>query len=373
MALQSAYGIGITESPTIEISQEVLRSILSRIEAELYSSEVYNRSLAGLQTILGEAAGNAQIMVKAVGREAIRLAFQQFAKTYKVVPVAPTEISNNQQEQQLSSPSSAVTEELSSCPVETLLDSNNLTTFQPDNLTTPTDNQQPTINNKSNNSPANSEEALPPLSSSSIDPIFPKPTKKLSKAQLAAQMAAQEREERLRQIGQELRQARHAQSLTMRQLHNLTLVPPHHIQALEIGRLDQLPEDIYVRGFIRRMGEALGLDGAAMAASLPAPDPVKTVVPSWYRPASASVFQLSTLHLYVGYAALVAGAVGGLAVTSNQSQSSATVEPLPDVPSNPSVSESQQIAKPAKPGLKLGKKGVAVGNDIAPPEAISSN
>jgi hypothetical protein len=365
MALQPAYGIGITESPTIEISQEVLRSILSRIEAELYSSEVYNRSLAGLQTILGEAAGNAQIMVKAVGREAIRLAFQQFAKTYKVVPVASTEISNNQQEQQLSSPSSVVTEELSSCPVETLLDSNN--------LTTPTDNQQRTTNNKPNNSPANSEEAVPPFSSSNIDPVFPKPTKKLSKAQLAAQMAAQEREERLRQIGQELRQARHAQSLTMRQIHNLTLVPPHHIQALEICRLDQLPEDIYVRGFIRRIGEALGLDGAAMAASLPAPDPVKTVVPSWYRPASASVFQLSTLHLYVGYAALVAGAVGGLAVTSNHSQSSATVDPLPDVPSNPSVSESQQIAKPAKPGLKLGKKGVAVGNDIAPPEAISSN
>ena len=365
MALQSAYGIGITESPTIEISQEVLRSILSRIEAELYSSEVYNRSLAGLQTILGEAAGNAQIMVKAVGREAIRLAFQQFAKTYKVVPVASTEISNNQQEQQLSSPSSVFTEELSSCQVETLLDSNK--------LTTPTDNQQPTTNNEPNNLPANSEQAAPPLSSSSIDPVFPKPTKKLSKAELAAQMAAQEREERLRQIGQELRQARHARSLTMRQLHNLTLVPPHHIQALEIGRLDQLPEDIYVRGFIRRMGEALGLDGAAMAASLPAPDPVKTVVPSWYRPTSASVFQLSTLHLYVGYAALVAGAVGGLAVTSNQSQSSATVDPLPDVPSNPSVSESQQIAKPAKPGLKLGKKGVAVGNDIAPPEAISSN
>lgn len=364
MALQSAYGSGITESPTIEISQEVLRSILSRIESELHSSEVYNRALAGLQTILGEAAGSAQIMVKAVGREAIRLAFQQFAKTYKVVPVTSPEIGNNQQEPQASSQ-----------PQESSVDSEQPSVNHPEstiNDLTLTNDQGRSMNA----SPADLVDIKPLPLPSSPDPVFPKPFKKLSKAELAAQIADEQRQECLRQIGQQLGQARHARSMTLRQLHNQTLVPLHHIQALEVGCFEHLPEDIYVRGFIRRMGVALGLDGAAMAASLPAPDPAKSVLPSWYRPKSVPGFgfQLNTVHLYVGYAALVAGAVGGLALMSNHSQSSASADSPPDVPNNSSASESHRPVKPAaKPGLKASQKGVAVGPDIAPPEAISRN
>ncbi|MBD1893729.1 helix-turn-helix domain-containing protein [Coleofasciculus sp. FACHB-129] len=364
MALQSAYGSGITESPTIEISQEVLRSILSRIESELHSSEVYNRALAGLQTILGEAAGSAQIMVKAVGREAIRLAFQQFAKTYKVVPVTSPEIGNNQQEPQASTQ-----------PQESSVHSEQPSVNHPESATndlTLTNDQGRSMNA----SPADLVDIRPLPVPTSPDPVFPKPLKKLSKAELAAQIADEQRQECLRQIGQQLGQARHAQSMTLRQLHNQTLVPLHHIQALEVGCFEHLPEDIYVRGFIRRMGVALGLDGAAMAASLPAPDPAKSVLPSWYRPKSVPGFgfQLNTVHLYVGYAALVAGAVGGLALMSNHSQSSASADSPPDVPNNSSASESHRPVKPAaKPGLKAGQKGVAVGPDIAPPEAISRN
>ena len=72
MVFQPAYTNGVSDA-TIEMSQDGLRSILNQIEAELLNSEVYRRTMAGLQTMLGEATNTAQLLVKAVGREAVRL------------------------------------------------------------------------------------------------------------------------------------------------------------------------------------------------------------------------------------------------------------------------------------------------------------
>src|SRR4028118_2429666 len=98
MVSQSPLGNGVIENPTLEISQEGLRSILSQIEAELVDSEVYRRTMAGLQTMLGEASSTAQILVKAVGREAVRLTFQQVVRQYKVIPVPSGEMNNTRRE-----------------------------------------------------------------------------------------------------------------------------------------------------------------------------------------------------------------------------------------------------------------------------------
>lgn len=53
------------------------------------------------------------------------------------------------------------------------------------------------------------------------------------------------------------------------------------MEAIENGNWELLPEDVFVRGFIRLMGNALGFNGTALAASLPAPEPTKSVLPSW--------------------------------------------------------------------------------------------
>jgi len=343
MVMQPMYGKGIIESQTIEISQEGLRPILAQIEAELIDSEVYRRTMAGLQTMLGEASSTAQILVKAVGREAVRLTFQEFARHYKVVPVS-AEGTNKARQQE--SNSSQIKEDHSA-----------MAELQ----TSATSGEEVT----------NSVETTKPPSLVIRAIGETKPLKKLTKAQMAAQMAAKEREEVLRQLGQELRQARQTRSLSVRQLHNQTLVPEHHIEALEIGRLDQLPEDVYIRGFIRRVGQALGLDGMAMAASLPAPDPVKSVVPSWYNSASVPEFHLNSVHLYLGYTALIAGAVGGLSWMSNQSTTGTSAEPKPAPSSQASVSPKvDQSKSTTKPGLKSSKTGGKAGPDIAPPEAL---
>lgn len=355
MLSQSIYGFPVADSTTIEISKETLRSLLGQIESELHASEVYQRTLAGLQTLLGEAAESAQLLIKAVGREAIRLALGQFVKNYNVFAAVTSEETATDNVEVLDDPSSRVALEAHSSP---LVNENNRES------------------NAKLHAPSFSVSEAPPPMRTSTPPAFTKPTKKLTKAERAAQVAEQERQELLRHIGQELRQARLNKSLTLRQLHSRTLVPLHQIEALETGRVEELPEDIYLRGFIRRIGYALGLDGVAIAASLPAPDPAKSVVPSWYRSnsgggLSAVGFHLSPVHLYLGYAALVAGAVGGLACISQQSTAKEPAELNPEPSPPPSVSPAKRSAAPtAKPGLQSSRVGVKAGPDIAPPEAF---
>ncbi|MBD1810135.1 helix-turn-helix domain-containing protein [Microcoleus sp. FACHB-SPT15] len=342
MVMQPTYGNGFIESPPIEITQEGLRNVLTQIEAELLDSEVYRRTMAGLQTMLGEGFGTAQILVKAVGREAVRLTFQQFVRQYKIVPV--TKDGTNKAGQEETNPPPMVNEQ----PVQA--------------------ESQPHATSIEEATPSVEKAKSPGFISRTFGET--KSAKKTSKAELAAQAIAQQREEFLRQVGQELRQARQARSLSVQQLHTQTLVPLHHIESLETGRIDQLPEDVYVRGFIRRIGCALGLNGVAIADSIPQPDPVKSVVPSWYESPAIPGVQLNSVHLYLGYTALIAGAVGGLGLMSKQAISGTSVEVEPATPSQASVSPKADRAEAtSKPGLKASKNGVKAGVDIAPPEA----
>lgn len=331
MALKPAAHSNVTGHTNLEASQEALRVLLGQIEAELYQSDTYRRALASFETLLGETDQGSQILIKAVAREAIGLAFKKFIKHYRALPATDQkghEASTNAQ--------------------DTL------------NPSAPADAGKPPTQTGTVAS-----KALSPTSKKSG-------TKKLSKAQLAAQKIDLEREDRLRQIGQELQQARQARFLSRQQLHRQTLVPLAHLEALETGHIEQLPEDVFVRGFIRRLANALGLDAAGMVASLPAPDPVKSVVPSWQRPLTESGMQLRTGHLYVGYTALMASAVGGLSWMSGQATPGAIAEPDPAALSPKTVSESIQPAEPtATPGLTSGKNRVAAGSDIAPPEALA--
>jgi cytoskeleton protein RodZ len=349
MVFQPTPGNGVIDNPTIEISHEGLRSLLNQIEAELIESEVYRRTMAGLQTMLGEASSTAQILVKAVGREAVRLTFQQFSKQYKIVPIE-SEDTNPAKQDQFNS-FEIVTD--NPVQVESQFPGNCVEEVANAVETT----KQPTLANKFTRDK--------------------KPTKKRTKLELPKEKVVQEREVVLRQIGQELRQAREARLLSLDQLHRQTLIPLHHIEALESGCLEHLPEDVYIRGFIRRLGVALGLNGVAMAASIPEPDPVKSVVPSWYHPTATPGFhvpglQLSSVHLYLGYTALIAGAVGGLSWMSQRSTPGTSVKPQPANPSEVSASPKAQLAQPTnKPGLKSSQTGVKqAGQDIAPPEAL---
>jgi cytoskeleton protein RodZ len=377
---------GAPENTTIEISPESFRSILGQIEAELLCSEIYSRALASLQTMLGEAASSAEILIKAVTREAVRLAFQRVPKPKKL----PREVVEPSSELTVIPNRSRVSDRpvppppplpVSIMYQRTLEDSSNpaISQSNPVNFDGNIESSQ-----KSNKSPQEEFKefghqislgmAAPTMTDSNLPmttPGIPK-KKRLSPLEKEA-LAVQEREDRLREIGLELRKARQVRSLSLQQVYSQTLIPLHHLESLEKGLIEKLPEDIYIRGFIRRLGNALGLDGNGMANSLPVPEMNKTMVPSWSLSESETLgFDLRPVHLYVGYTALMAGAVGGIAWLSQQPIPGATAVPHKSIPAPASVSPAKKHQAPTpKPGIKKSSTGsIMMGGDMSPPEMI---
>ena len=74
--------------------------------------------------------------------------------------------------------------------------------------------------------------------------------------------------EQLKEITTHLRQVRQEKSIRIEEVAAATLIRAGVLQALEEKRFEELPEPIFVQGFIRRYGDALGLDGNALSHTL---------------------------------------------------------------------------------------------------------
>ena len=342
------YSLTIPGKSTIEINQDELRSLLGQIETELHRSKVYRRALATVQKMVGDSAEQAKQLFKAVGREAIGLAFHQFAQQQQQVEEQPSVESI---------PEVAISEEKPTDLVECL-----------------TSVKFHAIAPLENAGDVNLEKPLPKADEKSLrtgSPLAWFKTKKSAKTEVT-KAAVELRSQALRQIGKQLREARESRGLTLAQLHIYTHVAIPQMDAIERGSWEELSEEVFVRGFIRVMGNALGLNGTHLVASLPASEPAKTVLPDWYKSPKNSPVELSIspMHLYVGYTALVAGAVGGLSLMSSQQ---AHADKLINHSTETSSTVNQSLKDKqldAKPGLQSNSKGISVGSDIAPPEAF---
>ncbi len=87
----------------------------------------------------------------------------------------------------------------------------------------------------------------------------------------------QAQEEQLKEIVAQLKKVRQEKSIRIEDVAAQTRIRPVLIQALEEERFEELPEAVYVKGFIRHYGDAVGLDGAALsqtfATAFSAPEP----------------------------------------------------------------------------------------------------
>ncbi|MDB9516587.1 helix-turn-helix domain-containing protein [Roseofilum reptotaenium CS-1145] len=300
----SPKSLSVEACAILGISPKELRSHLSQIEAQLHHSEVYRRTLKSLQDQLGEGVDGLQMLIKAMGREAIQISLQHFIRQYQHQSCEPVR------------PSAAI------APV-----------------TSPKSSAQ-----------LSPTRGVTHQKTGSVDSGIVRSVKapvsrpqKLSKAQLAQQKIQQEREAGWKQIGEQLQQARLGCALSLDQLHALTRIPIHELKALEAGDFEHLPEEIYLHGFVRRLSIVLGLDSQRLLSSLPEPDLTHSVVPSWsslYTQKSEG-FYLQPAHLYLGYTALMAGAVGGLAWLYGDAPSGAAQEQPPEAPQL-SVPESEK-------------------------------
>lgn len=72
--------------------------------------------------------------------------------------------------------------------------------------------------------------------------------------------------EELRRVGAELRAAREAQGLDLAAVAAQCRVRGRYLEAIEAGAVQQLPEPVFVQGFIRTYARSLGLDPDSLAA-----------------------------------------------------------------------------------------------------------
>jgi cytoskeletal protein RodZ len=116
--------------------------------------------------------------------------------------------------------------------------------------------------------------------------------------------------EKLAEIGAQFKRIREDKELSIPHLTATTLISERYLRAIEAGQMESLPEPVYVRGFIRKYGNALGV------GDLSEDFPLNPVLPEqkWVGSAAA---ELRPLHLYVLYVAVIAGAVSLLATFLN--------------------------------------------------------
>jgi len=69
----------------------------------------------------------------------------------------------------------------------------------------------------------------------------------------------------LEQIGQKLKNARETNGLTLGQIFDRTKIPINHLQSIDNGLVDELPEPVYVAGYIKRYADCVGLNGQSLS------------------------------------------------------------------------------------------------------------
>lgn len=163
---------------------------------------------------------------------------------------------------------------------------------------------------------------------------------------------SREQAERLAELGAQLRDHRQAQDIPLERVAGTTCIQPRLLRAIEQGKIEELPEPVYIHGFIRQYADAIGLNGIQLASEFPTTGmmlpPLRT---SWRALPGA---QLRPMHLYLLYMVLIVGAVNGLSYFLNRSiQSSVTTVEVQKTPASQVVQMGPALpAKPSTPAKK---------------------
>jgi cytoskeletal protein RodZ len=121
--------------------------------------------------------------------------------------------------------------------------------------------------------------------------------------------------EQLKEISTHLRQVRQEKSIRIEEIAAQTMIRAGVLEALEQERFEELPEPIFLQGFIRRYGDALGLDGNAISHIL-ITNVVRQDSKNAYKKNSDSK-RNTYIPLLLTYLLLLIGASAGLLHTLN--------------------------------------------------------
>ena len=174
-------------------------------------------------------------------------------------------------------------------------------------------------------------------------------------------LTQQEQVHRLMQIGAYLRQVREDHALSLEEVSAKTLIQPRLLRAIESGEIHQLPEPVYIQGFIKRYADSLGLDGTDCADAFPTEKILRLPQQDSWKDSPAA--QLRPLHLYVAYVALIMASVSLLSfivgrsapgtTSSPNSRSAGQVQPAQVQTAQVQTAQQPSIGSPDKAAIGL--------------------
>jgi Helix-turn-helix domain/Domain of unknown function (DUF4115) len=177
---------------------------------------------------------------------------------------------------------------------------------------------------------------LPKLDLSKLSTLKPQPNQMSSDSDSDLMLPTPR--ETLAEIGDRLQELRQQQHLSIDEIAAKTQIQPRIVQAIESGQIELLPESVYVKGMVKRYGNSVGIDGAALAQELPNwdrgdADMARSTVlqmtgfsqPTGIQPKTtglktATVSQVKPFQVYLAYTLALVGIGWGISHSINSSQ-----------------------------------------------------
>lgn len=132
----------------------------------------------------------------------------------------------------------------------------------------------------------------------------------------------------LEDIGKQLSNERQRQRLTLDLISVETRIAVGLLEAIEKAKLEDLPEAIYTRSFIKKFADFLGLDGKSLSESFPLDSSSKSQNSSRFR-FFLPVLQFRPIHLYFLYIIIVVISVQSISNTLKRAATEGAIEELP--------------------------------------------
>ena len=148
----------------------------------------------------------------------------------------------------------------------------------------------------------------------------------------------------LTELGSKFRQKRLEQSITLEEMAVHTMIRVEMLHAIEEGKLERLPEPVYIQGLLLRYANALGFNGREIAQDFPVSAHKKFELKKfWF---NVPLWRVRPFHLYFIYIATIVVAIQTLSNQFNQSATQ-TVDKEPE--QKPTVLVASDPASSANP------------------------
>jgi cytoskeletal protein RodZ len=150
---------------------------------------------------------------------------------------------------------------------------------------------------------------------------------------------------KLAELGARLCASRQERASSLEQMAVVTKIPRRLLEAIEQGKLDDLPEPVYIQGLIRQFADALGFNGTEFASSFPIGQKAVKFKPTTKKHATSvlrprRIYFLGLLrpvHLYLLYIFVIVCSVSSLSnALNNNAFSTSNSQPEPNTLNSPS-------------------------------------